>query len=296
MFAEPWTHQGSAWVRSTDSRALLSPQSSASFLSDFDFALNPLAGCPFACRDCYVPDLGSVRFRRDALPDGRPTNNVSTWGDWIEVRTQSLAVLRAALDRGTLAGTRLFLSPLSDVYWPGERTWRLTRGLLELLAARPVFDWLLISTRSDLVLRDLDVLQQLGDKVEIGISIPSDRDDVKRALGSRNPSVARRFEAVRALSVAGVPVRIQVSPLAPYSDEFAPKLADSVNWVWVDWHAHVGAGFGSVFAAHGWQPSSPEDVATFARDLRERIGAERVQVGQHHFADRWAWLRGVRSA
>src|SRR5205085_202245 len=98
-------------------------------------------------------------------------------------------LLRRALERGELNGARMFLSPLSDCYWPGEREYRLTRRLLELLAQQPVWDWLLISTRSKLVCRDIDIFQELGDQVEVGISIPTDDEAVKAVLQRQNPSI-----------------------------------------------------------------------------------------------------------
>src|SRR4051794_36313797 len=72
LMPDPWTRRGSTWIRESKSSALLTPQPPTSFLSDFDFSVNPYAGCPFACADCYVPALPSVKFRRELLPDGHP--------------------------------------------------------------------------------------------------------------------------------------------------------------------------------------------------------------------------------
>lgn len=288
---EGWTRRGGVWVRETESQSLLVPQTRTSFLRDFHYSVNPLAGCPFACRDCYVADLGAVRFRRERLPDGSVTNAAAAWGRWVEVRVRSADVLHRALRRGTLYGARLFMSPLSDVYWPGEREEGLTCRLLQLLAEHPVFDWLLLSTRSDLVTRDADVLRHLGDRVEVGVSVPSDREDVKRALAPRHPSIACRFDAVRTLAASGIPTRVHVAPLAPHTPDFPARLADVAPWIWLDWHAHHAIGYGEAFVARGWRPSTPDDVARFADGLRARMGDARVRVGQPHFADRWAAIR-----
>src|SRR3954453_17842317 len=104
---DSWTRRGSIWIRESDSRALLTPQPPTSFLSDFDFSVNPYAGCPFACADCYVPALPSVKFRRELLPDGRPLKAASAWGTWLEVRGRSPEILAKALEQGHLDGTRL---------------------------------------------------------------------------------------------------------------------------------------------------------------------------------------------
>lgn len=288
-----WVRKGSIWIRETDSTALLAPQKSSSFLADFEFSVNHLSGCPFGCAACYVKALGSVKFRRDRLPDGQATSAVDAWGKWVEVRTRSVEILAKALDRGKLDGARLFMTPVSDCYWPGERNYELTRRMLELLAQRQVFDWLLISTRSKLILRDLDVLQQLGNKVEVGISIPTDREDVKRVLQPQNPSIEFRFEAAQRLMRAGIPTRIHVAPLEqPYTQDFPARLAEAAHWVWIDWHYHLEAGFEPIYAANGWKLSTPADAQAFADRLQARMGSARVRVGQPYFANRWSHGQG----
>ncbi|MBI3967791.1 MAG: radical SAM protein [Chloroflexi bacterium] len=280
-----WTHRGGVWVRETDSTALLNAQTPGSFLADFDYSLNPLAGCPFACPDCYVPSLASTRFRRERLPDGRETSSRAAWGSWIEVRIHSVDVLRRALERGYLDGKRLFLSPLADVYWPGERVYRLTRRLLELLAQQPRFEWLLISTRSDLVGRDLDVLQQLGARVEVGVSVPTDRDDVRAVLGRHNLPVERRLQALRRLEEHGIPTRVHVAPLQPHTPDFAARLADCAHWVWIDWHQYT-PGFAPLLSANGWSASTPVQARRLADRIAQLVGPERVGLGQPAFAKR----------
>jgi DNA repair photolyase len=286
-----WVKKGAVWQRETESTALLAPQSPTSFLADFDYSVNPVAGCPFSCADCYVPALPAVKFRRDRLPTGQPTNTVAAWGRWVEVRTRSAAVLRQALDRGKLDGARLFMSPVADVYWPGEREHRLTRALLEAFVERPVFAWLLISTRSRLVCRDIDLLRRLGHQVEVGISIPTDHQDVTAVVGRQNPALAHRLQAARELVAAGIPTRIHVAPLQPHTATFAARLTEAAHWIWLDWHAHPEAGFPAVYAAHGWRPSSPQDVAAFAEQLGDRMHPARVRMGRPHFADHWEAVR-----
>src|SRR5437773_11515436 len=121
----PWQLHGGVWVRETDSPAILTPQPPTSFIRDFDFSLNPLAGCPFSCDDCYVPALPAVKFRREVLPDGTRINTAAAWGSWVEVRVKAVEELRRALAKGLLTGARIFMTPVSDVYWPGEKRYQL---------------------------------------------------------------------------------------------------------------------------------------------------------------------------
>lgn len=215
MRTTSWVKKGAVWQWETDSTALLTPQTPTSFLADFDYSVNPLAGYPFSCDDCYVPALPTVQFRRDVLPDGQRTSTAATWGSWVEVRTRSVGVLRHAIDQGKLDGATLFMSPVSDVYWPGEREHRLTQAL----------------------------------------------------FSRQNPSLAQRFRAAHELVASGIPTRIHVAPLQPHTSAFAERLADAAHWIWLDWHIHPEAGFPALYAAHGWHPSSPEDVAAFAEQL-----------------------------
>src|SRR5262249_42295232 len=127
----------------------------------------------------------------------------------------------------------------------------------------------------------------LGDKVEIGISIPTDREDVRAVTGRRNPSIRLRFQAAAELVRAGVPIRIHVAPLEPHSADFAARLADAANWAWIDWHQHAGAGFRPLYAAQGWAVSTPGMAESFADEVRRHAESHLVRVGQEHFADRW---------
>lgn len=286
----PWARRGAIWVRETDSPSLLTAQAPSAYLADFDYSVNPLGGCPFACRYCYVPSVRAVTLRRERLPDGQAFRSVPAWGSWVEVRVRSPDVLRRALASGKLAGKRLFMSPVSDVYWPGERQYRLTRRLLEAFVECPIFDWLLISTRSRLVCDDLDLLRRLGPKVEVGISIPTDRDDVIALFERRNPSLAQRFAAARDLVAAGIPTRIHVAPLQPHTPDFPARLAGAAHWVWVDHHGHPSVGFGALYRTHDWRPSRPEDAEAFAEQLRRHLPPTRARVGRPHFADRWGQI------
>src|SRR5947209_17413825 len=181
-------------VTAVESSTLLVPQKPTSFIADFDFSINPYSGCAFACAGCYVPDL---LFGAAEQKGG--------WGSYVEARVRAVEVLRR--QGGKLAGKTFFMSPVSDVYQPAERRFRLTRRLLELL--RHVdFEWGLLSTRSPLILEDVDLLRTFGGRIEVGISVPSDLEEVRRRLDPKNPPLAARLRAARLLKEAGVPVRL----------------------------------------------------------------------------------------
>jgi DNA repair photolyase len=254
------------------SEALLVRQRESGFLAGFDFSLNPYCGCAFQCAGCYVPDLLFGRAER-----------LGGWGSYVEARVRSVEVLRRRAP--SLHGATFFMSPVSDVYQPAERRYRLTRGLLEALGSVP-FDWGLLSTRSPLVLEDLDLLQELGDRIAVGISLPSDLEQVRRRMDPRNPPVAARLDACRRLREAGVPVRLHVAPLQPHSPDF-PRIAGEVaDRVWIDFPCHLRVARPAYEARAMGEYLSRRWVERQADRWREALGPDRVGFGQADFSRR----------
>lgn len=275
----------------TDTRTLLVRQTPHSFVREIDYTMSPYSGCAFQCGGgmgggriyCYVPDLLYGRAER-----------LGGWGNYVELRARAADVLAASAAK--LSGATLFMSATTDPYQPVEAKHRITRALLEtILTQKLEMRWLLISTRSPLVLRDLDLFQDLAGRIEIGISVPSDREDVRRAVDPRNPPVKRRLDALRRLRGAGVPVRLQVSPMMPSSGDFPRLAGDAADWTWVDWLAHGRAGGRSLFESLGWGDwQRPERVKLEAESWLSTLGAHRLGTGRSWFAARWDGNRAVR--
>ena len=259
-------------VYPTESTALLVRQRPSGFLSGFDFSLNPYSGCAFQCTGCYVPDLLFGRAER-----------LGGWGSYVEARVRSAELLRRRAP--LLAGATFFMSPVTDVYQPAERQFRLTRALLLELLSIP-FEWGLLSTRSPLLLEDLDLLRELESRIEVGISVPSDLEEVRRRMDPKNPPVAARLETARRLKAAGVPVRLHVAPLQPHSDDF-PRLAGEVaDWVWIDFPCHLRVAR-PAYRERGMEEYLSRDwVERQAERWREVLGPERVGLGQAAFSRR----------
>ncbi|MGH2588823.1 MAG: radical SAM protein [Dehalococcoidia bacterium] len=258
-------------VLETASSALLSPQTAGSFVREFDYTINPYGGCAFACAYCYVPSV--LRGRAEKM---------GGWGTYVEARVRAPAVL--ARQRHLLAGRSFFCASATDPWQPAERRYEITRRLLEILAGVP-FTFGLFSTRSPLVLRDLDLLGAMAQRTEVGISLPTDREDVRRVFEPRNPPVAARLETARRLREAGIAVRLHVSPAQPATAEF-PRLAGEVaDWVWLDWPAHLRADWTDLYRQHGlgeWLRR--ERIEEEAARWRSVLGDERVKIGREWFA------------
>jgi DNA repair photolyase len=122
----------------------------------------------------------------------------------------------------------LALSGVTDPYQPVERTARVTRGCLEVLAEfrNPA----MVITKNFLVTRDLDLLTELASHraVKVAISVTTLDPVLQRAMEPRTSSPERRLEAIERLARAGVPVAVFVAPLIPgLNDHEIPAILEA---------------------------------------------------------------------
>jgi DNA repair photolyase len=105
--------------------------------------------------------------------------------------------------------------------------------LEELLLYQPAR--VTMHTRSHLILQDLELLKKFGETLEVGVSLTTDDDDVRREFEPQAPSIKRRLNLVRALHEAGIDVYVSMSPLLPCNPErLAQLVAPYADRVWVD--------------------------------------------------------------
>ena len=260
-------------VIETDSRALLTPQTPRSFLREFDYTLNPYGGCAFACGYCYVP--GVLHGRAEQL---------GGWGEYVEVRVNAPEVV--ARQRHKLLDRPFFCASATGPWQPVEKRYEITRRLLGVLSGI-WFRFGLFSTRSPLLLRDLDLLRGMAERIEVGVSVPTDREDVRRIFEPRNPPVAARLETARRLRAAGISVRLHVSPALPATPDF-PRLAGQVaDWVWLDWPAHFRPAWVQLYQEQGFADwLRRERVEEEAVRWRDVLGDDRVKTGRDWFLGR----------
>ena len=171
----------------------------------FDRSIDPYRGCEPGCLYCFARP-GHVRMDR---PLGIDFDNRPVARDGAAER----------LERD-LGGAGYWPAPIalganSDPYQPIERRSRVTRSLLEVLlrARHPVS----IVTKSDLILRDLDILSAMGrDRlVKVFVSIATLDREVARRMEPQAPAPAKRLEAIEALNDAGAPAGVLIAPILP---------------------------------------------------------------------------------
>ena len=157
------------------------------------FVVNQYIGCEHGCRYCYA------RFMCKWYDYGE-------WGEWVVVRGNL-----PELVRGRFVNGWVYMSSVSDAYQPIEAEIRLTRRILQNMNKKIR---LRILTKSDLVLRDLDLLREFR-CVEVGLTINSFDEDLRREIEPNAPSMERRFKALKNLHDAGIRNYGFISPVIP---------------------------------------------------------------------------------
>lgn len=210
------------------------------------YTLSPYVGCLIGCRFCYAQGRVLVARTLEGLPD-------VPWGSYVDVRVNAPEVLARELEE-LPPGPLKFCPIVSDPYQAVERRYGITRRCLEVIrdarAPRPV----MVLTRSQLILRDAELLGSIPDAWG-GVSIATVDDDVRRHFEPRGATVAERFAILRALRAAGVTTFAVVQPLLPGSiTDLADALADAVTSVSIE-VLHGVEGAEDDFAAPAYRES-----------------------------------------
>jgi DNA repair photolyase len=170
----------------------------------FDWSLNPFVGCPHACRYCYSRAY-NARYRERDVGPGFDRN--------VEVRTNFVERLRSELRRrpdGSVA-----IGTATDPYQPIEGKYKLTRGCLEALVEYPMPTS--IVTKGPLVVRDIDVLQELDARTDLIVffSVPCVDEEIVRKTDPGTAPAKQRLRALRMLRDAGLDAAVLCMPVLP---------------------------------------------------------------------------------
>lgn len=181
-----------------------------------DDSVNPYVGCTHACKYCYACFM--KRF----------SNHTEPWGEFLDVKFWP-----EIKKPERYAGKELFFGSVTDPYNPQEETYRRTRELLMQLQGSGIK--LSIQTKSDLVLRDLDLIKTFPD-ARVGFSINTldegFKDDMDTAV-----SIERRITAMKTLHDAGIRTACFVSPIFPGItdvEEIIDRVKDQCNLIWLE--------------------------------------------------------------
>lgn len=175
----------------------------------FRWSLNPYRGCFHACAYCYA----------------RPSHEYWGFGSGTDfesklvVKTNAPTKLQETFQKPSWQGELIVFSGNTDPYQPLEAGYKLTRACLRVCAdyRNPVG----LISKSALVARDLDILQELRDRawVRVFLSIPFASDEIARKVEPQAPSISKRFETLEMLAKAGISTAVSIAPVIPGLNE-----------------------------------------------------------------------------
>ena len=171
----------------------------------FDRSINPYRGCEHGCIYCFA----------------RPTHAFHDLSPGVDfesrlfVKPNAAALLHQTLAKPGYVCAPIALGTNTDPYQPIEERWEVTRSIIQLLLeCKHPFT---ITTKSDRVLRDLDILKPAAALgiASVALSVTSLDPKLSRILEPRAPSGRKRVEAIRQLNAEGVPCVVAIAPVIP---------------------------------------------------------------------------------
>ena len=176
------------------------------------YCINPYTGCQHGCVYCYA------KFMR------RFTKHTDSWGSFVAIKINSPEILEKQLSRKPKKSTAL-IGSVTDAYQPLEKRYGITRKLLEIIVDYqfPIS----ILTKSNLVLRDMDLLCELNN-CDVGMTITSLDDEFRKRFEPFSSSVSDRINCLKTLHEAGIKTYVFIGPIFPKIVDFV-KIIEEVS-------------------------------------------------------------------
>lgn len=172
-------------------QSLLNKITKKDMLFKGDYTLNPYQNCEFGCRYCD-----------------------STFDKIIYIKENATEILKKELE--TIEKGRIIVGSVSDPYQKAEKKYETTRGLLEVIKKNRFSCHIL--TKSNLILRDLDILTNMKSCM-VTISILSLNESVSKVFEGDVPSPLERLRTIKKLKESGIKTGIAIIPILPYITE-----------------------------------------------------------------------------
>lgn len=183
-----------------------------------DYVINPYVGCPHGCKYCYASFM--KRF----------TGHTEDWGTFVDIKKCDKQI---SLKR--ISKKNVFLSSVTDCYNPLEEKYKLTRNILEQLVASDCY--LSISTKSKLILRDIDLLKQIKN-LSVSMSINTLDEDFRKDMDNAG-TIKERLDALKKLHNNGIYTVLFMSPIFPYITEWKEIIEKSKDFIDEYWFENL---------------------------------------------------------
>ena len=180
----------------------------------FKWMINPYRGCEFGCKYCYARYAHEFMELRDPVQFERK----------VFAKSIDLGKFKAELKK-LPQGEPIAIGTATDPYQPAERRYRVTRSILEVLAETAGYD-VHITTKSDLVARDVDVFQEIARRhyFSVHMTVTTYDRELARLIEPMAPRPDLRVNAVRRITAAGLRASIFCSPVMPLINDSDPSL------------------------------------------------------------------------
>lgn len=189
---------------------------SKSKIPGMDYVYNPYVGCTHACSYCYAKFMKKYSHHEN-----------DEWGTFIDYKNNAIEVLKKEIKK-VAPGQKVMLGSVTDIYQPIEKKYELTRKALEVFRDNDVR--LFVLTKSDLVLRDIDLLSDFKN-IEVGISMSCFNENDTSIIERGAVTPKRRFEAIKKLKEVGIPVYVFMSPIIPYVSKLEAVIKEITPYV-----------------------------------------------------------------
>ena len=187
-------------------------------LPSSDYVINPYVGCPHGCKYCYASFM--KRF----------TGHKEEWGTFIDIKRCDKKINTKKLENKTI-----FLSSVTDCYNKFEEKYKITREILKELIN--VNCNLNISTKSKLILRDIDLLKQMKN-LTVSMSINTLDENFKNDMDNAS-SIKERLNTLRELHENGIYTVLFMSPIFPYITNFKEIIETSKEYIDEYWFENL---------------------------------------------------------
>lgn len=183
-----------------------------------DYVINPYVGCPHGCKYCYASFM--KRF----------TGHKEDWGTFIDIKKCDKKINIQKLEN-----KNVFLSSVTDCYNKFEEKYELTRKILKQLVNANCY--LSISTKSKLILRDLDLLKQIKN-ITVSMSINTLDEDFRKDMDNAS-SIQERLNTLKELHKNGIHTVLFMSPIFPYITNFKEIIEVSKEYIDEYWFENL---------------------------------------------------------
>ncbi len=205
------------------------------------WSINPYIGCALGCAYCYARyahRYTAERLATAARLDGDsalPTDDMPPWLAFerrVMVKREAPAIVRRELGRAAtlqaLHHETVVIGTATDPYQPAERRFRITRGVLEVLAEQTGIGVTII-TKSPLVTRDIDLLSRINERsrLSVHVSLITIDRELARCLEPRAPTPEARLRGIARLRQHGIAVGVNAMPVLPGITD-APEMIEEL--------------------------------------------------------------------